>query len=103
MVDEERFSLYEDLSDYEKEVVKDEAPVTPPITKKQPIVHQTGPKAAKSQAAKYKKPAKPGEVGEYVHTRAFVVHGIPYGKHYTGCEENRNAGDYRSTLAPGRS
>ncbi|KAF8415347.1 hypothetical protein EV426DRAFT_665610 [Tirmania nivea] len=80
MVDEERFTLYEDLSDYEKEeVVKDEAPVTPPVTKKQPVVRQTGPKAAKSPAAKHKKPAKPVKVKdiEYVDTRAFVVHGIP--------------------------
>ncbi|KAF8422837.1 hypothetical protein BGX38DRAFT_1279726 [Terfezia claveryi] len=42
MVDEERFALHEDLSDYEKEeeVVKDTAPVTPPITKKQPTKRQ---------------------------------------------------------------
>ncbi|KAF8416305.1 hypothetical protein EV426DRAFT_432378 [Tirmania nivea] len=80
MVDQERFTLYEDLSDYEKEeVVKDEAPVTPPVTKKQPVVRQTGPKAAKSPAAKHKKPAKPVKVenDRYVDTRAFVVHGIP--------------------------
>ncbi|RPB23925.1 hypothetical protein L211DRAFT_229987 [Terfezia boudieri ATCC MYA-4762] len=39
MLDEGRFSPYEDVSDYGKEVeevMKDEAPVTPPVTKKSP-------------------------------------------------------------------
>ncbi|RPB26199.1 hypothetical protein L211DRAFT_701418 [Terfezia boudieri ATCC MYA-4762] len=73
MVDEERFSQYEDLSDYGK----DEAPVTTPVTKKQPTKRQVGSKAAKPRAAKYNKPAKPVDFGEHVDTRAFVVHGIP--------------------------
>ncbi|KAF8435190.1 hypothetical protein BGX38DRAFT_1275196 [Terfezia claveryi] len=75
-------SPYEDLSDYEKEVeeiVRDEALVIPPVTKKQPAVRQTGPKVAKSPAAKYKKPAKPVKV-----------------------KDDDNAGDYWSTLAPGK-
>ncbi|KAF8446697.1 hypothetical protein BGX38DRAFT_1143097 [Terfezia claveryi] len=102
MVDEERFAQYEDLSDYEKEkAVKDEAPVTPPITTKQPVVCQTGPKAAKPLAVKYKKPAKP------VDTRAFVVHGIPcYRPMADTIQDVRKTGmrgDYWSTLAPGRA
>ncbi|KAF8428532.1 hypothetical protein EV426DRAFT_711199 [Tirmania nivea] len=51
------FSLYEDLSDYEKEVeeiVKDEAPVTPPVTQKQPIVRQ-GSKIPRCQTQKASK------------------------------------------------
>ncbi|KAF8420461.1 hypothetical protein EV426DRAFT_576400 [Tirmania nivea] len=82
MVDLQGLSLYENLSDYEKEgevgkVVKDKAPVTYPITKKQPVARQTGPKAAKSPAAKYKKLTKPVKVedDEYFDTKAFVVHG----------------------------
>lgn len=38
MLDEGRFSLYEDLSDYEKQLeVKDEAPVIPPVTKRKSL------------------------------------------------------------------
>ncbi|KAF8459339.1 hypothetical protein BGX38DRAFT_1264279 [Terfezia claveryi] len=75
MADEGRFSPYEDLSEYEKEEVKGEAPVTPPITKKKPV----GICCARNT--------------------------LPptHGRHYTGSEENRNAGDYWSTLAPGRA
>ncbi|KAF8430732.1 hypothetical protein BGX38DRAFT_1277770 [Terfezia claveryi] len=82
MVDVGRFSPYKDLSDYEKEedigkVGKDEAPVTPPVTKKQPVVHQMGSQVANPLAAKHKKPTKPVKVEEeYFDPKAFVVHGI---------------------------
>ncbi|KAF8436988.1 hypothetical protein BGX38DRAFT_1274288 [Terfezia claveryi] len=76
--DEGRFFPYENLSDYEAKIRKDEDPVTPPSPKKQPTVRQVGSKAAKPPVAKYRNPAKPVKVeDEYVDTKAFVVHGIP--------------------------
>ncbi|KAF8450197.1 hypothetical protein BGX38DRAFT_1269692 [Terfezia claveryi] len=86
-------------------LVKDEAPVIPPVTKKNSPPNVRGPKAAKPPTAKYKKPAKLVDSKEYVDTKAFVVHGIPYHKphcrHDTQHEEDRNASDHGATLAPG--
>jgi len=74
MLDTGRFSPYEDLSEYEKEI-EDVALVTPPITKKQTTRPQVERPAGRPQPTKYKrtKAADP----EYVDTAAFVVHGIP--------------------------
>ena len=77
MVDLDRFTLYEDLSEYEKEV-EDVAPVTPPITKKQTTKRQVVPaKAEKPRPAKYKPTTKAIDKERSTDTKAFVVHGIP--------------------------
>ena len=78
MVDTDRYILYEDLSDYEKEV-EDVAPVTPPITKKQTTKRQVvSAKAEKPQSVKYKPTTKAIiDQERSINTRAFVVHGIP--------------------------
>ena len=76
MANSDRFRLYEDLSDYEKEV-EDVAPVTPPVTKIQATRRQVAlAKAEKPHSAKYKPTMKAADKGT-IDTRAFVVHGIP--------------------------
>ena len=76
MVDSDRFTLYEDLSDCEKEV-EDVAPVTPPITKKQTTKRQVVlAKAEKPQPVKYKPTTKAIDQERSINTKAFMVHGI---------------------------
>ncbi|KAF8432297.1 hypothetical protein BGX38DRAFT_1276833 [Terfezia claveryi] len=105
MLDEGRFAQHEDLSDYEKESA-DEAPVAPPVTTK-PTECQVERQGSETPAAKYRKPAKPVEVDdEYVNTRAFVVNGIPCQRPMADTTQNvrkTECGDYRGTLAAGRS
>jgi len=75
MLEAGRYSPYEGLSEYEKEI-EDMALVTPPITKKQTTRRQVERPAGRPQPTKYK--CTKAVDSEYVGTRAFVVHGIPY-------------------------
>ncbi|RPB22494.1 hypothetical protein L211DRAFT_325741 [Terfezia boudieri ATCC MYA-4762] len=64
---------------------------------------------AKGRGMEKREPPKLVDVeDEYIDNNVFVLHGIPCQRlmadtTYTGCEEDRNAGDYGGTLAPGRA
>ncbi|KAF8417621.1 hypothetical protein BGX38DRAFT_1264088 [Terfezia claveryi] len=97
-VDEGRFSPYEDLSAYKKEMeieAKDGAPVTPPVPKHRPLKsRQRNPRLPNTKSQH----TKPVNSEEYINMKPFIVHGIPCHRPMADTiqdvKKNRNVGDY---------